>query len=292
MKIVVSLALSLLCAATASAAVISPLTGTTENPQWKYLGSNPSNPEWFSRYSSQLDSATLQAFKNAPGNASGVDLYASSSTVQITYLGTGATRDSNLFLAYGGSGSFDTAAFWAPVYASGGSNNLGSYNPVTSSNSLFSTRDGCAFAQAKAGNTCLASQLGMAREVSDLELGDRLVFGLQALPLVYNAGGSNINLPNTGYFFSGSASNNGDARGWADGQLHTKSIQLGDDEYLVGFEDTWLGHGSSSDRDYNDMVFLFKGVSTSPVPEPESLALLVPGLALVAMAARRRRQRG
>lgn len=273
----------------ASAALISPLQGTTESPQWRYNGTNPSNPEWFSRYSSQLDTATLRAFQNAPGNASGNDLFATSSKVRVTYLGTGATRDSNLFLA--GAGSFSTSAFWNPIYASGGTNNLNRYNPVDSSNYLFGTRVGCSFAQAKAGNTCLATQLGMSREISDLAAGERLVFGLQALPLVYNSGGSHINLPNTQYFFSGLTGNNTDTRGWADGQLHTKILQLDDEVFLVGFEDTWLGSGSTSDRDYNDMVFLFQGVSVTPVPEPETYAMMLSGVALLGLAARRRRQR-
>lgn len=289
MKTLIALTLCLV-SASVTAAVISPLQGTTETPQWQYAGTQTGNPEWFSRYSSQLDVATLQAFKTAPGNASGLDLYATSSTVEISYLGTGATRNSNLFLAYNGSSNFNTAAFWAPVYASGGTNNLGSYNPVNSFNSLFSTRGGCSFAQAKAGNSCSVTEIGMSREVGGLTTGDKLVFGLQALPLVYNGGGSNINLPNTNYFFTGTDVNNSDARGWADGKMHVKVMGLGNDEYLVGFEDMWLGQGSISDRDYNDMVFLFKGVSTTPVPEPEVAALMLSGLGLMAVVTRRRRR--
>lgn len=269
----------------ASAALISPLQGQTTTPQWQF---SSTQNEWFSRYSPQLDTATLLAFASASASSAGVDLYASSSTVKVSYLGTGATRDSNLFLA--GAGSFNSSSFWAPIYASGGSNNLGSYNPVNASNMLFSTRAGCSFAQAKAGNTCLATQIGMSREISGLTVGEQLVFGLQALPLIYNGGGSSINLPNTHYFFSGSAANNSDSKGWADGKVHTRVLQIGEDDFLVGFEDMWLGAGSTSDKDYNDMVFLFQGVATTPVPEPETIALMLPGLGLLAVAARRRRR--
>ena len=190
-------------------------------------------------------------------------LKATSETVRVTYLGTGAARDSNLFLAASGNGSFDTASFWSDIYASGGTNNLASYNPVNDSNLLFTTRAGCSYAEAKAGNSCSATQLGMSREITGLTSGDSLVFGLQALPLTYNADG--ISLVNTNYFFSGDSNNNSDAQGWADGAVHTRVIQLDANTVLVGFEDTWSGN--QSDYDYNDMVFVFEGV-TSAVPEP------------------------
>lgn len=287
MKKLILGACAMLATASALATVtISPLQGTTDVPQWKYLANNN---EWFSRYSSNLTAADLQAFKNAPGNANGVDLTATSTTVTVTYLGTGATRDSNLFLAFAGNGAFNTANFWNPIYASGGTNNLGTYNPVNASNALFETRDGCSFAQAKAGNTCVATEIGRSREMTNVVVGSNMVFGLQALPLVYNGGGTNINLPNTQYFFTGKNANNTDARGWADSSFHAKVLQISADEYLVGFEDMWLGRGTTSDRDYNDMVFLFKGVS-APVPEAETSLMLLSGLGLMAgVIARRRR---
>lgn len=267
---------------------ISNLQGTTETPQWNSKTAGINN-EWFSRYSSQLNASTLNAFKNAPGNENGVNLTASSNKVTVTYLGTGATRDSNLFLAFAGSGDFNTANFWNPVYASGGTNNLSRYNPVNANNSLFETRAGCLYAQAKAGNTCTASQIGQTREISNVTIGSNLVFGLQALPLVYDG----INIPNTNYFFTGTANNNSDARGWADNSFHAKVLRVGADELLVGFEDQWLGRGTNSDRDYNDMVFLFKGVSAPlpPVPEADETLMMLSGLGLLAGAVARRRRR-
>lgn len=267
---------------------ISSLQGTTDTPQWRSLGQNN---EWFSRYSSELDAATLSAFKTAPGNENGVNLTATSSKVTVTYLGTGAARDSNLFLAFAGAGEFNTADFWNPIYASGGTNNLGNYNPVNASNTLFETRAGCSYAQAKAGNTCLASQIGKTREITDVTIGSNLVFGLQALTLKYDA--DRINIPNTNYFFTGTNSNNSDARGWADNSFHAKVLRVGADEFLVGFEDQWLGRGSNSDRDYNDMVFLFKGVSAPipVVPEADETLMMLSGLGLMAGAVARRRRR-
>jgi hypothetical protein len=266
----VALALSSLSAH--AAPVVGALTGSTAAPQWQSLGSSN---EWFSRYSSSITTSQLLAFKNQP--TVNVDLFATGTTIKVSYLGTGAARDSNLFLA--GTGSFNTASFWNPVYASGGTNNLSSYDPVNSGNLLFDTRAGCTYQQAKNGNTCLISQLGLSREISGLTTGEELVFGLQALPLVYDG----INIPNTHYFFAGTASNNHDARGWDDGNLHAKLLDLGNGKIMVGFEDTWLGGGSSSDRDYNDMIFLFEGVSNKPdkIPEPASLALLLGGLGLL-----------
>ena len=265
-KTLLTSALTLLIAAQAWAdPAISPLQGSTATPQWQYAGKDSKTPEWFSRYSTTLTAALLQAFAFAPANLSLVDLAAAATTVQVTFLGTGATRDSNLFLAFAGSGAFNTAQFWSPIYASGGTNNLSKYNPVNGGNELFDTRSDCSFATAKDGNTCLVSQVGQSRLITNVAVGESLVFGLQALPLVYNGGGSSINLPDTNYFFTGSAANNSDSKGWADGQIHAKVIQVGTNEYLVGFEDTWLGSGSTSDRDFNDMVFLFQGVSIGVV---------------------------
>lgn len=283
MKMLVTcVALSLSSLGAHAAPVIGTQTGSTAVPQWEYLSTSN---EWFSRYSPSITTAELQAFKNQP--TVNVDLFASGTTIKVSYLGTGAARDSNLFLA--GTGNFNTASFWNPIYASGGSNNLSTYDPVNSSNLLFDTRAGCTYQQAKNGNTCLITQLGLSREISGLTTGEELVFGLQALPLVYDG----INIPNTHYFFAGTAGNNHDAKGWNDGSLHAKLLDLGEGKYLVGFEDTWLGSGSTSDRDYNDMVFLFEGVSNTPskVPEPASLALLLGGLGLLGATLGKSRQR-
>ena len=263
----------LLVASHTQAAVISPLTGTTETKL-------STSGEWFSRYSSTLNSTQLQDIKNALDSSASSDLKATASTMKLTYLGTGAARDSNLFLAATGPGAFNTASFWNPVYASGGTNNLTKYNPVNSSNMLFDTRAGCSYAQAKGGNSCLAEQLGLSREISGLTVGDNLVFGLQALNLVY---GKEVNLPNTNYFFSGSAANNSDSKGWADKTVHTHVLSMADGSYLVGFEDTWAG--KTSDRDFNDTVFLL-----SPVPEPETYVMMLSGLGMLLLG-RRKRQR-
>ena len=272
------MALTFLASSQANAALISALSGTTDTPQWQYLrGKN----EWFSRYSTDLTVTQLNSFKTASATTAAQGLKATSSKVTVTYLGTGATRNSNLFLAYAGQGAFSTSSFWNPVYASGGT-----YNPVNATNQLFETRGGCTYQQAKAGNTCLVTQIGQSREISGLTAGDNLVFGLQALPLVYDG----INLPHTNYFFSGFVANNGDAKEWADGKIHTRLLQqqVGKNSYLVGFEDSWLGRGTTSDKDFNDMVFLFEGVSA--VPEPETYLLMLTGLGVVVAGARKRRK--
>lgn len=273
--LVASVMFALVCPFAHATHIISSLSGSTSTNQWEYLGTNN---EWFSRFDSQITVAQLQAFKNQP--TSNLDLYAASTKIKVTYVGTGATRDSNLFLA--GTGSFSTSPFWNPIYASGGSNNLSTYNPVNSSNQLFETRAGCTYQQAKNGNTCLASEIGRTREISGLTEGEELVFGLQTLPLVYDG----INLPNVNYFFAGAADNNIDTKGWNDRNAHAKLLDLGNGKYLVGFEDTWLGTGSTSDRDYNDMVFIFEGV-TNKVPEPGNLALLLGGLGLLGITLKR-----
>lgn len=278
-------ALAVALALPASAASISALQGDTwlDQGQEPQGGSNVQlGGEWFSRYAvPTLTTDILGQFRNAPGN--GLQLVAVGDTVRVSYLGTGASRNSNLFLAAAG-GAFDAAAFWAPIYASGGSNNLGTYNPVNAANQLFETRGGCTYQQAKGGDTCRATEIGKTREITGLNDGDALVFGLQALPLVFDG----INIPNTHYFFSGPNANNADSRGWADGQFHAKMLDLGNDTLLVGFEDQWLGRGSTSDRDYNDMIFLFQGVrAENVVPEPATLGLLAAALGAGLFARRR-----
>ncbi len=258
-------------------------------------GATPGTNEWFSRYTLgngddafNINADILGQFKNAPlQNTTGASLAAVSDSVRVTFLGTGAARNSVLFLAQQGNELLDTTAFWNPVYASGGTNNL-AYNPVNDSNRLFETRGGCEYAQAKAGNSCVPDNLGQSRVISGLAAGDSLVFGLQALVLHYNS--DNIHYPNTNYFFSGDAANNRDSRGWNDGQVHTKVLNLGSNRYLVGFEDIWGG----GDRDFNDNIFLFEGVITDipipplvPVSEPSSLPLL--GMLLAGLLWHRRR---
>lgn len=260
-------------------------------------GATPGTNEWFSRYTVgngddkfNIDESILGQFKNAPlQDTVGASLYAASESVRVTFLGTGAARNSVLFLAQHGGELLDRNAFWDPIYATGGTNNLAAYNPVDVSNALFETRGGCEYAEAKAGNTCVPENLGQSRVISDLTVGDSLIFGLQALVLHYNA--DNVHYPNTNYFFSGAAANNQDAKGWNDSQVHTKVLNLGNNRFLVGFEDIWGG----GDRDYNDIIFLFEGVSVDiPIPpivvsEPASLSFL--GLLLGGLLWRRRATR-
>ncbi len=301
MKLNFLLGSALLISAGAQAFSISnPISASSNGSGWtgntapSQIIANPTGAngvnEWFSRYTFNngddkfnIDAGILTQFKNAPmQDQNGAGLIATSSTVKVTFLGTGAARDSFLFLAQASPNPFDPNNFWNPVYASGGTNNLNTFNPVNPTNALFETRGGCTYAQAKAGNTCVPTNLGQSREITGLSPGDNLVFGLQALVLHYNA--DNIHYPNTNYFFSGPAANNTDSHHWDDGRVHTKALNLGNGKYLVGFEDIWGG----GDNDFNDNIFLFEGVKSTidipppvTVPEPGNLGLLA--IALIAL---------
>jgi guanyl-specific ribonuclease Sa len=85
-----------------------------------------------------------------------------------------------------------------------------------------------------------------------------------------------------------------------DGVNHIYSTSFSGDTVLgipagtyVGFEDI---HGGG-DFDYNDQAFIFTNISTlaekhiSPVPEPETYAMLLIGLGLVAFTVRSRKRR-
>lgn len=83
------------------------------------------------------------------------------------------------------------------------------------------------------------------------------------------------------------------------GHNYTPVTPSGDNVVLVGFE-TLYNYGSSSYSslhhslydDFNDMEFFVTNVSRTPaVPEPETYAMLLAGLGIVGMVARRRRTR-
>lgn len=90
---------------------------------------------------------------------------------------------------------------------------------------------------------------------------------------------------NTGYwFYSGSGILN------PDGLAHANVINnwMSSGRTYVGFEDLWGG----GDLDYDDNSFSFTNVATmQPVPEPETYAMLLAGLGLLGMQARRRKQK-
>ena len=79
-------------------------------------------------------------------------------------------------------------------------------------------------------------------------------------------------------FFSGPGSNN------PDGLVHVMAETTGADTY-VGFEDLFGG----GDQDYDDVRYSFRNVAA--VPEPETYALMLGGLGIAALAARRRQRR-
>ena len=63
--------------------------------------------------------------------------------------------------------------------------------------------------------------------------------------------------------------------------LKGQTNRFGTFQYLLGFNDSFIG-----DADYDDFVV---GVNFSPVPEPETYAMLLAGLGLIGYSARRRK---
>jgi hypothetical protein len=89
-----------------------------------------------------------------------------------------------------------------------------------------------------------------------------------------------LHVLNTGaVFHSGSGAGN------PDGQAHAWVTTDATGRTFVSFEDL-VGGG---DRDYNDHMFSFLGV-TSPVPEPTSIALLLAGLGVLGFLLSRMRR--
>ena len=58
--------------------------------------------------------------------------------------------------------------------------------------------------------------------------------------------------------------------------------------YFIAWEDRNPLLGNTSDHDYNDLVVEVR--FSHPMPEPETYAMLLAGLALLGFVARRRRQ--
>ncbi len=89
---------------------------------------------------------------------------------------------------------------------------------------------------------------------------------------------------NTSYtFFNGKAENN------LDKILHTAYEIRPDNLIIVGFEDLFNG----GDRDYDDLVFSLSNVDVkklvvTPVPEPETYAMLLAGLLMLGAVRRRK----
>ncbi len=88
---------------------------------------------------------------------------------------------------------------------------------------------------------------------------------------------------NTGFaFYTGEADKN------PDNFIHAAFENKSGQPLVIGFEDLFNG----GDRDYNDLVFSLTNVSLgtipSPVPEPETYAMLAAGLLLLRAAKRRK----
>lgn len=88
-----------------------------------------------------------------------------------------------------------------------------------------------------------------------------------------------MHVDNTGNnFYMGPASVN------FDNVFHAAATQINSNTAVVGFEDLQGG----GDRDYNDIQFKVTNV-TAAVPEPESYAMMLGGLGLMGLLARRRK---
>lgn len=105
-------------------------------------------------------------------------------------------------------------------------------------------------------------------------IGDELIFGID----VFRSGGHFSPGSNSHVFVMGAGDRNPD--GLMHAVLDTDGPQGG---YIVGFEDIFGG----GDRDYNDSRFSFTG-GINQVPEPGVLLLM--GIGLISLAARRRRK--
>jgi hypothetical protein len=111
-------------------------------------------------------------------------------------------------------------------------------------------------------------------------------YSINTLNFSYLATGSEIvfrldDLSSGKTYYSGAAADNADnyahARAWYDYYGKT----------YIGFEDQWRG----GDKDHNDISFSMTNVSgIPPVPEPETYAMMLAGLGMVAAVARRRRR--
>lgn len=190
-----------------------------------------------------------------PGGTLGGQLYKNTGDVYVMFLGSDAqfNDDLRIFLSVGGSSQF-----------------------------IFDNHS------ATAGN-----EVQVTPTLITLNPGDETIFGICAAQSstsgsTCTSGTSN---PNQQVYYMGPASRNPDnifhADVWdratfianATGQPGYAGILAAlatdpDLQFVVGFEDL---PASSSDRDYNDIYFAMKGVSTT-VPEPVSMALLATGL--------------
>lgn len=93
----------------------------------------------------------------------------------------------------------------------------------------------------------------------------------------------------TNYFYSGAASGNPDKT------AHTVAFyDYYNGQTLVGFEDMFrTGQYRADAWDFDDIVFLASNVSRTPppaIPEPETYAMMLAGLGMIGVVARRRRQ--
>jgi hypothetical protein len=92
-----------------------------------------------------------------------------------------------------------------------------------------------------------------------------------------------MTVTNTGFsFFTGDASSNPDSF------IHAAFDNKFGQPLVVGFEDI-LGGG---DKDYNDLVFslsnVYAATGPTPVPEPETFAMLAAGLLLIRLTKKRK----
>ena len=67
--------------------------------------------------------------------------------------------------------------------------------------------------------------------------------------------------------------------------LNGQTNKYGTFDYLLGFNDSYAG-----DADYDDFVVGVKFTNVAPVPEPQTYAMILAGLGLLGLSARRRKE--